>query len=408
VLSPLLAQTGAIPEGLCVRAAGGDQEPTPDALCELLYRVTGNETVARFAGVIGTALRVVLIVAIAFVLSRLLGRVIGRFAARMERRIATRLAKAEERGAIRSAEYYQTRRTQRLQAITGVLRGVAGVAVWSIALLIVIVEVLGFALQPILAGAGLLSVVVGFGAQQMIRDVLAGIAMLVEDQYGVGDWIQIGERIGQVERVGLRSTAMRDMDGIVWHVLNGDVQRVGNLSQHWSRSTLDVPLALDADVPTAKAVIHKVATELAADPVWRDDIIGPPEIWGVQEFGPHGLAIRVVTPTRPMANWDINRQMRERLHHAFEQAQIRMPSQLIDVGGMRAGYPLLTSDAGGDDQGRSPAERQRQRRGLVPPDVTPLDRPPIDLDEVTGDAYEDTRDQTAELRLTRGAEPRPD
>ncbi len=405
MLQLLLAQADEVPGDLCLRPTAGGEELTPDPLCELLYRTFGSEVLARFAGVIGTVLRVLVILVIAFVLSRVLGRIISRFASRMERRIAQRLARAEERGAISSAERYRTRRTQRLQAITGVLRGVAGVSVWFIAILVIVVEVLGVALQPILAGAGLLSVVVGFGAQQMIRDVLAGIAMLVEDQYGVGDWIQIHDRIGQVERVGLRSTAMRDMDGIVWHVLNGDVQRVGNLSQHWSRSTLDVPIALDSDVPTAKAIIHKVATELAADPVWGDDIIGPPEIWGVQEFSPTGLAIRVVMPTKPMANWDINRQMRERLHHAFTQAHIRMPSQLVDIGGMSAGYPLVTVTP----KDEVPTERVRHR-GLVPPDVTPLDEPTaaIDLDEVTGDAYEDTRDRTAELRITRGPEPRPD
>jgi moderate conductance mechanosensitive channel len=406
VVEHLLAQAADVPTDLCVRPVAGGEEATTDRLCELLYRLTGNELVAQFAGAISTALRVLLILVLAFVLARVLGRLISRFAARMEQRIAQRLARAEERGAIRTAEQYRTRRTQRLQAITGVLRGAAGVAVWSIALLVIVVEVLGFALQPILAGAGLISVVVGFGAQQMIRDVLAGIAMLVEDQYGVGDWIQIDDRIGQVERVGLRSTAFRDMDGIVWHVLNGEVLRVGNLSQHWSRSTLDVPVALDADVPTAKAIIHKVATELAADPVWGDDIIGPPEIWGVQEFGPHGLAIRVVTPTKPMANWDINRQMRERLHHAFTQAGIRQPSQLLAVGGQRSGSPIVTR---ADDEVETSATGSTRRRGLVPTDVTPLDQPPsVDLDAVTGDAYEDARDRTAELRLTRGPEPRPD
>jgi moderate conductance mechanosensitive channel len=406
VLPHLLAQAEELPGDLCLRTAADGTESV-DPLCELLYRVFGNQLVAQFAGVIGTVLRVLLILVIAFVLSRVLGRLIARFAARMERRIASRLARAEERGAIRTAEQYRTRRTQRLQAITGVLRGAAGVAIWFTALLVIVVEVLGVALQPILAGAGLISVVVGFGAQQMIRDVLAGIAMLVEDQYGVGDWIQIEDRIGQVERVGLRSTGFRDMDGIVWHVLNGEVQRVGNLSQHWSRSTLDVPVALDADVPTAKAIIHKVATELAADPVWGDDIIGPPEIWGVQEFGPHGLAIRVVTPTKPMANWDINRQMRERLHHAFTQAGIRQPSQLLAVGGQHSGFPLVTRP---DEDSTAPAAAtDRPRRGLVPRHVTPLDAPPtVDLDEVTGDAYEDTRDRTAELRVERGREPRPD
>ncbi|MEX1179126.1 MAG: mechanosensitive ion channel family protein [Nitriliruptor sp.] len=406
MLHRTLAQAG-IPEDLCVRAGLEEEEVAPDALCELLYRATGNEVVARFAGVIGTALRVLVILAVAFILARLVGRLIGRFATRMERRIAERLAKSEERGAIRSAEQYRTRRSQRLHAITGVMRGVVGVTVWSIAILVIIVEVLGIALQPILAGAGLLSVVIGFGAQQMIRDVLAGIAMLVEDQYGVGDWIQIEERVGQVERVGLRSTAFRDMDGIVWHVLNGDVQRVGNLSQRWSRSTIDVPVALDADVPTAKAIIYKIAVELTEDPVWKDDIIGPPEIWGVQAYGPEGLAIRVVMPTRPMANWDINRQMRERLHHAFTQAGIRQPSQLVAVAGQASGSPLHTREA--RYPSTVPTVDRRRSEPVVPEETGGLIEPaPVDLDEVTGIAYEDERDRTAELRLSRGREPRPD
>lgn len=409
MLQPLLAQADGIPADLCVRPGVDEAAATTDGLCELLYRVTGNELVAQFAGVIGTVLRVLLILAIAFVVSRVLGRLITRFAVRMERRIADRLARAEERGAIRTAEQYRTRRTKRLVSITGILRGAAGVVIWLIATLVIVVEVLGIALQPILAGAGLLSVVVGFGAQQLIRDVLAGIAMLVEDQYGVGDWIQIDDRIGNVERVGLRSTAFRDIDGIVWHVLNGEVARVGNLSQHYSRSTLDVPLALDADVPTAKAIIFKVATELAEDPVWRDDIIGAPEIWGMQEFGPHGVAIRVVTPTKPFANWDINRQLRERLHHAFTQAGIRQPSSLLAVGGQGTGPPLVThADDAADARGQASAHR---RQGLVPPEVTPLDQPSrFDLDEITGDAYadDDARDRTAELRLERGRTPRPD
>jgi small conductance mechanosensitive channel len=390
----LLGQAG-LPEGLCLRTEDGGT----DLLCELLYRATGNEVVARLAGTLSTVLRIAVVVLVAVVLSRLVGRLISRFANRMERRIVDRLARAEQRGAISSAARYRTRRSQRLKAITGVLRGVAGVAIWLIAILVVVIDVLGLRLQPVLAGAGLVSIIIGFGAQQLVRDVLAGIAMLVEDQYGVGDWIQLGDTFGEVERVGLRSTAFRDLDGIVWHVLNGDVQRVGNLSQHWSRSTLDVPVALDTDVATAKAVIYKVASDLAEDEVWGDDIIGDPEIWGVQELGPLGLKIRVVVPTRPMANWDINRQLRERIKFAFDRAGIRMPGALVEVTGAADGHPLAHR---ADVEERRPAARSR--RGPVPTDVGPLDQPP-------GAAPGDTavsRDHTAELRAERGREPRPD
>jgi moderate conductance mechanosensitive channel len=393
-------------------------------LCHLVYRQTENEVLARIAGVAGTGLRILAILLLAYLASRLLRRSITRFAGHMEQRIEERLTRAQERGAISETARFRTRRMQRLQAIVGVMRGVVATVVWLIAVLVVLFE-LDIRLQPVLAGAGLIGVVVGFGAQQLVRDIIAGIAMLIEDQYGVGDWIEVDGVIGAVERVGLRATAFRDLDGTVHHVLNGSVQRVGNLSQHWARATFDVPLALDSDIPAAKALIHKIATDLAADPVWGQDIIGPPEIWGVQEFGPGGLKIRLVIPTRPLRNWDITRQLRERLKHAFDQAHIRMPSQLHEVSGQPVGYAVLTRELDAE-----PAPHPR-RRGLVPVDVSPLDQPPqraererdeqmrqqravtedptlVDGGEVSEPAPLPARDHTERLRIERGPEPRPD
>jgi moderate conductance mechanosensitive channel len=392
-------------------------------LCAYALDATGNQLVARIVGSGLTFARIVIVLVVAYVLARLARRAVTRFARRMEGRIQIRLDRAYERGTITDTQRFRTRRLQRLQAVTGVMRGVTGAVVWLTAIFYSI-ALLGVSLQPILAGAGLFGIILGFGAQQLVRDVLAGIAMLIEDQFGVGDWIEVEGKFGQVERVGLRSTAFRDVDGVVHHVLNGYIQRVGNLSQEWARATFDVPLALDSDIPSAKALIHKVATDLTQDPVWGPDTIGPPEIWGVQEFGPQGIKIRVVIPTKPLRNWDVVRQLRERLKFAFEQANIRMPTQLVDVGGQRDGYPLLNREA--DDEPR-PAPR---RRGLVPPDVGPLDRPPVRAARSAPDAdatrriapegaevaevaelAEDRsppRDLTAELRLERGPEPRPD
>ncbi|MTV26077.1 mechanosensitive ion channel family protein [Nitriliruptoraceae bacterium ZYF776] len=403
-MHPLLAQVDG------ELAACTQEDGSVSLLCRVIFRMTGNDLAAQSGTHLGTVLRVVLLLVAAWVGTRLARAAISRFARTMERRIEARLERGERRGTLDVARY-RSRRFQRLRAITGVLRGIAGVIIWLV-VLVAILEMLGVSLQPILAGAGLLGVVIGFGAQQLVRDVLAGIAMLIEDQYGVGDWVEIDGKIGQVERVGLRATSYRDLDGVVWHALNGYVQRVGNLSQEWSRSLLDIPLALDADVPTAKAIIHKVATELAADPVWGQDIIGEPEIWGVQEFGPDGIAIRLVMPTKPMANWDINRQMRERLHHAFDQASIRMQGRLVELGGMRVGYPVMTRQDG--EEGRAGPSTRRRKQGLVPPDVGPLDRPPSRGPGATGDVetserYDDEHpDHTAELRLERGREPRPD
>jgi small conductance mechanosensitive channel len=408
-VSPVLAQ---VSDEAIAQVCGPPEEG--NLLCRLVYRATGSDAVAEAAGVLGTGLRIALILVLATVLTLLLRRAIGRFSRRMERRIQRRLERGEERGVF-DADRYRSRRFQRLRAITGVLRGAAGVVVWLTAVLIVL-DTLGVRLQPILAGAGLAGIVVGFGAQQLVRDVLAGISMLIEDQYGGGDWIEVDGKIGQVERVGLRATSFRDLDGILWHVANGYIQQVGNYSQEWSRSLIDVPLALDSDVPTAKAIIHKVATDLCNDPIWGSDTLGEPEIWGVQDFGPTGLSIRLVIPTKPMANWDINRQLRERLHHAFERANIRMQGQLVELGGMPTGYPVLHRTT--DDEA---AAARTRRRGIVPADVGPFDRPveqvkdptPHDPTEALAaieedDPYAETPDRTTELRRDRGREPRPD
>lgn len=340
-----------------------------ERLCVLVYDLTGNEPLARAADVGSTAVWIMLVVVLAVVATQVSKFLVVRYSGRLEQRMSRRLDAAHERGELSDTRRFRTRRLQRLQAASGVVRGVFGVVIWMTALFLIL-DLLGVPLQPLLAGAGLAGIVLGFGAQQLVRDVLAGIAMLIEDQYGVGDWIEVDERIGVVERVGLRSTAFRDVDGVLHHVLNGYIQRVGNLSQEWARATLDVPIALDADVATAKAVIHKVATDLAADPLWGQDVIGTPEVWGVQYHGPDGVRIRVVIPTKPLRNWDLSRQLRERLKYAFDTAGIRMPGQLVDLGGRQSGFPVL------HHLGEQEHLVARRHRGLVPLDVTPLDVPP--------------------------------
>jgi moderate conductance mechanosensitive channel len=435
---------------LLAQAAESVCGPAEEAhwLCLWVLETTESEGLARLALVGVAVLRVVLIVVLAFVATQLIRRGVSRFGTRMEHTIEARLAAAYEQGTISDTQRFRSRRFQRLHAITGVIRGALDAVVWITAILLIL-SVLGVRLQPILAGAGLASIIIGFGAQQLIRDVLAGIAMLIEDQYGVGDWIEVDGKIGRVERVGLRSTAFRDVDGVVHHVLNGYIERVGNLSQEWARATFDVPLALDSDVPAAKAVIERVATGLASDPLWGQDVIGPPEIWGVQSFGPTGLTIRVVIPTISLRNWDVTRQLRERLHRAFDEEGLRMPSQLVDLGGQRMGYPMVMADAdrlegplephpvipaadlaarGGEhgahtvagDDGRGPDEQGRDHGGghgggATEPspaerDATVVLTPVADAAPPSAAAPgpdELPHDATQQLRL-RGPEPRPD
>jgi small-conductance mechanosensitive channel len=185
---------------------------------------------------------------------------------------------------------------------------------------------LGINLAPLIAGAGIVGVAVGFGAQNLVRDFLSGIFMLLEDQYGVGDVIDVGEATGTVEGVGLRTTRVRDVDGILWHVPNGEIQRVGNKSQGWSRALLDIEVAYSNEISTAMRVIKQVADEL-----WRDDetfaplILEEPEVWGVEELGPNGVRVRLVVKTRPLEQWKVARELRARIKSAFDREGVRLP-----------------------------------------------------------------------------------
>jgi moderate conductance mechanosensitive channel len=402
-----LAQSAERITAVCGR--GDDLDP--DLLCELLLRWTGNEVVARAAGTIEVILRVLVLLVLAYILTRIVRGAISRFGRTMERRIEVRLDRGEQRGTL-DVERYRIRRFQRLNAAVGVIRGVAGAVIWTIALF-AILDAIGVPLQPILAGAGLAGIVLGFGAQQLVRDVLAGIAMLIEDQYGVGDWIEVEGRIGQVERVGIRATSFRDLDGIMNHVLNGYLQRVGNLSQEWSRSLLDIPLALDSDVPTAKAIIHKVASSCAR--------IRSGEATSSATRGVGGPGLR---PGRALDPPGHAHQADGQLGHQPTAARTAPPRlrarQHPDAGPARRGGRHAAGVPGGD-----PAEPGAGRglpppsAGLVPADVGPLDRPPATgpvtdpqelVDSATGehDHYDELPDSTTELRLERGSQPRPD
>jgi small conductance mechanosensitive channel len=303
----------------------------PTRLCSLVEDLTGNPDVAAAVDVwLARPLRVVVIVVVAVVVYRLLATLVRRSVRRYEAEIHRRVERAEELGTADTGRA-ETRRLQRLHAISGAVRSGLGIIIGFSAFFAAVAVFVD--LRPILAGAGLAGIVIGFGAQQLIADLLAGFSMLVEDQYGVGDWIDVDGRIGEVEKVGLRATSFRDLDGVVWHVPNGQVAMVGNLTQRWARATLEIPLPLDVDIAEARRIVSRVAHGLASDERWADDIIGEPEIWGVTEWSERGLRLRLVVPTRPLRNWDVNRQLRERLKIAFDRAGIRMPVPLQEVAG---------------------------------------------------------------------------
>jgi small-conductance mechanosensitive channel len=273
---------------------------------------------------LGPPLKIVLILLAAAVLNRLARRAVKRSLTRLHSgAVRERMGAMRRRTPAALLETGETsvRAEQRIDALSSVLRSVVSVVIWLVALLLCLGEV-GIDLAPLLAGAGVLGVAIGFGSQSLVRDFLSGMFILVEDQFGVGDIVDLGEASGTVEAVSLRTTRLRAVDGTVWHMPNGEITRVGNMSQHWSRALLDVEVAYDTDLEHARGVIKRVADEL-----WQEDtsVLDEPEMWGVEQLGAHGVVLRLVVKTTPSAQWKVSRELRQRIKAAFDEEGIEIP-----------------------------------------------------------------------------------
>jgi moderate conductance mechanosensitive channel len=222
------------------------------------------------------------------------------------------------------------RRMQRTQALGSVLSSGVSVIVFTTAIVMILGE-MGVSLGPILASAGIAGVALGFGAQNLIKDFLAGIFVVVEDQYGVGDVIDAGLASGTVEEVGLRITRLRDLNGVIWYVRNGEVVRVGNKTQGWAMATIDVMVAYDEDLGKVDSIIERVTDELAEDEEWKSKIVEKAQILGVESVAGDAVTIRVMIKTAPLVSSDVARELRARLKEAFDDAGIRVPLRPFGV-----------------------------------------------------------------------------
>ena len=275
------------------------------------------------------SLKVAAVLVVAFALNRLARWMVRRLVRGLQRQqVQQRLAsiRAKTPRALRSTEPLPSlRRSQRADAIGALVRNLSSVVIWLVAS-VSILQILGLRLGLLLAGAGFVGLAIAISAQQMVTDFLAGIAMLLEDEYGVGDVIDVGPATGEVERVGLRTTQLRAVDGTVWHVRNGEIARVGNLSRDWRRVLLDVEVARGADLPLATRTVDHAAQELYQDERWRPWLLEEPEVWGVEGLGPASATIRLGLKTRPSKRDEVARELRARVDEAIEQAVIRPPS----------------------------------------------------------------------------------
>lgn len=291
--------------------------------CAAVWNWTHNEYLAHAAAwVIGKPLSILLLVLIAWALRWISHRVINRFTARAASgTLSLRWPSLGQPPHPTAAQ--TTRRNQRAQALGSLLRSISSVLIYGVVFVMVVAQ-MGVNIAPIIASASVVGLAIGFGAQSLVKDFLSGIAMMVEDQYGVGDSIKIADVSGTVEAVGLRVTRMRDVDGTVWYVRNGEILRVGNQSQNWARTVLDVTLGYDTDITEAQRVLGDVLTSLAEDPDLGPLILDEPEVWGVQALAPGGISIRVAVKTAPLQQWRVARALRERVKEAFDAAGIQM------------------------------------------------------------------------------------
>ncbi|NYH80873.1 small conductance mechanosensitive channel [Actinopolyspora biskrensis] len=233
-----------------------------------------------------------------------------------------------------SSESAGQRQQQRAQTIGSVLRSVASSVIFGVAFVMILGE-FGINLGPILASAGVLGLAIGFGAQSLVQDFLSGIFMMIEDQYGVGDVVDTGDAVGTVESVTLRITKIRDLNGGLWYVRNGEIMRVCNMNQDWANAVVEIPLDYSVDIAHAERVIESAIDDFAAEDEFKSRILEKPDLSGVIGIGNGSVTVRIIVKVKPGEQWALGRALRGRLKSRF------------DSEGVRVAYPLLPGNGVG-------------------------------------------------------------
>jgi len=223
---------------------------------------------------------------------------------------------------------YKTRDGQaqekRAKTLEGVLGSALSVIIWLMAGLMAISE-LGVNIGPLLAIAGVAGIAFGFGGQYLIRDLISGLFVILEDQYRVGDVACVADTCGLVEDINLRRTILRDLDGVVHHIPNGEIAKASNLSKQFSRVNLNIGIAYNSNLEKVIKVVNKVGKELAEDPQWKKDILKPPQFLRVDDFADSAIIIKILGDTKPLRQWDVTGELRKRIKVAFDKARIEIP-----------------------------------------------------------------------------------
>ncbi|MFE2184098.1 mechanosensitive ion channel family protein [Streptomyces sp. NPDC059455] len=314
-------------------ALAADSTPRPTTLDDAQKSATNAAgwVEENWSTWLGIGLRIALILIIAFVLRSVVRRAITKLIERMNR-----TAQAVDGTALGGLLVNVERRRQRSAAIGSVLRSVASFLIMGTAGLMILAA-LEINLAPLLASAGVAGVAIGFGARNLVTDFLSGVFMILEDQYGVGDTVDAGVASGEVIEVGLRVTKLRGDNGEIWYVRNGEVKRIGNLSQGWATAALDVQVRAEEDLEQVRAVITQVGVDMAKEEPWNERLWEPIEVLGLDAVYLDSMIVRVSARTMPGKALGVERELRWRIKKALNEAGIQLVGRPLD--------PELQTDA---------------------------------------------------------------
>ncbi len=298
------------------------------SLCQWVWDNTGADALARNSDAFASAaVHIVIILVVAFIVRFLLYRAINRLT-RLSNNDGTSAALRPLRAGARLAlggAVAGDRRGQRTRAVASLLKSITSFVVICVAAVLILSE-LGFDIAPILTSAGIAGVALAFGAQNLVRDFLAGICMTLEDQYGVGDTVDLGSASGTVVAVSLRTTTLRAGDGTIWHVRNGEVLRVGNSSQGQAVVTIPVTVPYDSDTDRASTIALQQATAVAESPGFEASVVVPPALLGITDVAPGTITLGIQATVATSEKDGFTRAVRSAIRSAFEQARRDDPS----------------------------------------------------------------------------------
>jgi small-conductance mechanosensitive channel len=225
---------------------------------------------------------------------------------------------------VKSGRFSHAAEVKRENTLVSVLGGATNIMIWVVTLLILLSEI-GIEVGPVLAAAGVVGIAIGFGGQYLIRDIISGVFIIIENQYRTGDVVCFDATCGLVEEITLRMTTLRDLDGTVHHIPHGEVKKVSNLTKYYSRVNINIGVAYHTNLEHVITVINKVGNDLAEDEQWKESIITAPQFLRVDDFADSAIILKILGDTQPMRQWDVAGELRKRVKLAFDAEGIEIP-----------------------------------------------------------------------------------